>query len=104
MKYVSYRVDPAWSNVTCEVLNRAVEEAKHINPGFIKLNRKDFGRFILAIARPSFLPLSDKQYVLHLPTAYGVLPIFPSDNIPESEIRILPKVDVDEEFEKIVLS
>ena len=86
------------------MLNDFVEQSASINPGLIRLNRKDFGRFILAFSKPSYLPLSHKPYVPHLPTAYGVLPIFPSDKIPSGEIVIEPRVNIDEEFEKIVLS
>ena len=91
-------------DIHCEMLNDFVEQSSSINPGLIRLNRKDFGRFIRSFSKPRYLPLSNKPYVPHLPTAHGVLPIFASDNVPQGTIRIEPKINLDEEFEKIVLS
>jgi hypothetical protein len=86
------------------MLNDFVEQSASINPGAIKMNRNDFGYFIRAFSKPSYLPISDKPYVVHIPTKYGVIPIFPSDKIPSGEIIIEPRVDIDEEFEKVILS
>lgn len=85
------------------MLNDYVQRAAFISPGLIRINRKDFGFFIRAFSQPRYLPLSHKPYVPHIPTAYGVLPIFASDNLKQGEIRIEPRIDLDEEFEKIVL-
>ncbi len=89
--------------ITCDDINSFVSSAGDINPGAIKLNRHNFDDFIRQFGSLQFLPVSDKPYMPHIPTAYGVLPIYPSDKVPFEEIFIEPKVDVDEEFEKIVL-
>ena len=104
MKIKKFLFDSNNNDIHCAMLNDFIEQSASINPGLIRLNRRDFGFFIRQFSQPRYLPLSHKPYVPHIPTAYGVLPIFPSDKIPSGEVIIEPRVNLDEEFEKIVLS
>lgn len=86
-----------------DVITQYVHISASIQPGVIRVNRRDFGNIINAFPQPRWLVINPKPYVLHIPTTYGALPIIVSDTLKEGEIRIEPKVDIDEEFEKIVL-
>ncbi len=84
-------------------LNDFVNQAADIDPGAIQLSRADYSNFILNFSNHHWLPIIDKPYTLHIPTAYGLLPVTPTDNIQEGIVAIVPKVDVDAIFEKVIL-
>lgn len=88
---------------TLEDINDYVNKSSKINPGAVRMSRRLYDGLIRMISKPQWLPVSEKPYVLHVPTAHGFLPVFPSDNLKDDEIWIEPAVNVHEEFEKIVM-
>lgn len=103
-KHRKFTFDVDWTTCpTLEMLNSFVSQSADIGPALIKLNRKDYGNLLLTVAAPKFLPLSEQPRVLHVPTAYGFLPVLPSDNIPSGDIYIEAGVSVSDLFEKVFL-
>lgn len=78
-----------------------------LEPNLIKISRGAFMNLMLTMYNvgPMTLPLG-KRYALHLPTAYGIIPIVGTDENPYMPHGFVSIDDTkfDEEFEKIVLT
>ncbi len=80
------------------------KDSMKTDPGEITLARSSYSALLNSCTntRVYMLP-PDKNYVPHILTSYGVVAVYPSDRVSHNKIKIRPRMNIDEEFEKIVL-